>query len=199
MTPSRAEALQAPNLSRPAIAFSGFRAVATGDLAQVAAEAKPFADDRAAGPLLVFDAVTGDPVEIDFRGTVDQVRARVAAAVPQQPARAPGRPRLGVVGREVTLLPRHWEWLSQQRGGASAALRRLVEDAVRGDSRGGVVRTAREATYRFMSHIAGDLPRFEAASRALFAGDRDAFRRAVADWPADVRDHAIALSVAAFG
>jgi hypothetical protein len=120
------------------------------------------------------------------------------ALAEDEPPRGPGRPRLGVVAREVTLLPRHWEWLGEQPGGASAALRRIVDEARRGSHDKDRVRKAQEAAYRFLSAMAGDLPGFEEANRALFAGDAARFEREVAGWPSDVRDHATTLARAAF-
>src|SRR4029079_4156101 len=69
-----------------------------------------------------------------------------AAAEP----RGRGRPRLGVVAREGTLLPRHWEWLGTQPGGASVVLRKLVEEARRANGDADRTRAARDAAYRFM-------------------------------------------------
>lgn len=111
--------------------------------------------------------------------------------------RGPGRPKLGVVAREVTLLPRHWEWLADQPGGASAALRKLVERARRTGAAGDRRRRRLEAAYRFISAIAGDRPGFEAASRALFAGDRRRFQHLIRRWPVGVREHANRLVTAA--
>jgi hypothetical protein len=106
--------------------------------------------------------------------------------------RGRGRPRLGVVAREVTLLPRHWEWLNAQPGGASVALRKLVEAGMR--DRGAQERAMREAAYRFMSALAGDMPGFEEATRALFAGDAPGMAERMAPWPADIREHALRLA-----
>jgi len=106
------------------------------------------------------------------------------------------RPRLGVVAREITLLPRHWEWLAEQPGGASATLRRLVEDARRSEQ--DRARRAGEALDRFMQAMAGDLPHYEEASRAYWRGERDRFDQLVETWPADVRDHARRLAAAAW-
>jgi hypothetical protein len=113
--------------------------------------------------------------------------------------RGRGRPKLGVVAREVTLLPRHWDWLNTQPGGASVALRKLVEEARRTSGDRDRTRAAQEAAYHFMSAIAGDLPGFEEATRALFAYDRRRFGDLVAQWPEDVRDHAIRLAFADLG
>src|SRR6202042_2306098 len=132
--------------------------------------------------ILLFDGRTGGPIEIDLRGTVDDVLARlprtsgIAPAVenaePELPAnRGPGRPKLGVVAREITLLPRHWEWLARQSGGASVAIRKLVDQARRTTEDSDRLRAGAEATYRFMSAMSGNRPHYEEAIRALFAGD----------------------------
>ena len=168
-------------------AFADFKRIATGSHAEVAAELRHRTD---AGPVFVFDDVTGEPLDLDLRSD--------APAAEAPPVRAVGRPKLGVVAREVTLLPRHWDWLNSQPGGASVALRKLVEDARRVNADRDVVRNSREAAYRFMSAIAGHLPGFEEASRALFAGHGDRFEALVAAWPDDVRSHLHKLSAAAW-
>jgi len=99
-----------------------------------------------------------------------------------------------VVAREVTLLPRHWEWLAAQPGGASVALRKLVEAARRDHRDRDIQRQVQECAHRFMSAMAGDLPGYEEAIRALFADDQARFAGLVAPWPADVRDHALRLA-----
>lgn len=177
-------------------AFHGSRCIASGELAQVATKVKKVLDGGETEPILIFDDVTSEVVEVDFRGTVSDVLKRLeksAGADPNVP-RGPGRPKLGVVAREVTLLPRHWDWLNSQPGGASVALRKLVEEARRTHSGRDRVRRSQEAAYRFMSAIAGNLPGFEEATRALFAGNADRFDSIVASWPADIRDHARKLS-----
>src|SRR5271166_6628277 len=135
------------------IAFEGDRCIASGDLRTVARAAKETLDRRNDIAVLVFDGRTSAPTEIDFRGSLADVLARLPEdaeeAIP--PARGPGRPKLGVVAREVTLLPRHWEWLAQQPGGASVALRQLVEAARRAGDDKDRVRQAQEAAHRFMS------------------------------------------------
>jgi hypothetical protein len=186
------------------VAFEGDHRIAAGGLGDVARAAKEILDRRKDAAILVFDGVTGGPIEIDFRGTVADVQARlpkigatVAAAVPSAP-RGPGRPRLGVVAREVTLLPRHWDWLAQQPGGASVTLRKLVDGARRAGEDGDRVRRAQEAAYRFMSAMAGNRPHYEDAIRALFANDPARFGKLIAAWPADVRDHTHMLAETAF-
>lgn len=190
--------------------FEGFRRVASGGLGEVAARTKEVLERGEGGPVLIFDDRTGEQVELDFRGTTEDVLARLAepggegsaseaeadagAAAP----RGPGRPRLGVVAREVTLLPRHWEWLNGQPGGASVALRKLVEEARRANAGRDRVRRCREAAYRFLSSMAGNLPGFEESARALFAGDAGRFAATMAGWPADVRDQALRLASGSF-
>lgn len=172
-------------------AFDGHRQLASGDLAEVALAARQALLDGAAGPLLIFDDHSGRTLDLDLRGTPDDVLSRLVEHEPceQAPTRGPGRPKLGVVPREVTLLPRHWEWLAVQPGGASATLRRLVEDARRqsqGRDRG---RVAGEALDRFMLTMAGDLPGYEEAARAFWRQERDRFGELIAPWPHDVRTH----------
>jgi hypothetical protein len=197
-----------PGSAAAYIAFEGDRCLASGDLRSVISAAKATLDRRKEASILVFDGGTSGPIDIDFRGSIEDVMALLPAiaaapaAVEEDAAlpvpRGPGRPRLGVVAREVTLLPRHWEWLAQQSGGASVALRKLVEEARRTGEDKDRVRRAQEATYRFMSAVAGNKPNYEDAIRALFAGDPTGFEKLIGEWPADVRDHSSRLAVGAF-
>ena len=186
-------------------AFEGSRRIASGALGHVALKTKEVVDRGEQAPVLIFDDVTGEQIEVDFRGAPEEVLKRLTGprdAAPDHPdggaPRGPGRPRLGVVAREVTLLPRHWDWLNSQPGGASVALRKLVEEARRVNAGRDRVRRAREAAYGFMSAMAGNFPGFEEATRALFAGNSERFDKLVAPWPADVRDHARKLAAVAF-
>jgi hypothetical protein len=140
--------------------------------------------------VIVFSDETGAQIDLDLRGSDGDIVARYGA-----PPRRRGRPRLGVVAKEVTLLPQQWDWLQQQPGGASVALRCLVE-ASRRDSRS-LARAAANAAYAFMSAMAGNRPGFEEAARALFAADGDRFRTLTRDWPTDIRDHARRLAAPA--
>jgi hypothetical protein len=185
----------------PCTAFEDFRLIASGPLAEVLVAVKRVVDRREHGIVLIFDDRTADTIEVDLRGSAANVVARLPAP-PRPPAadepRGPGRPRLGVVAREVTLLPRHWEWLGQQPGGASVTLRKLVEQARRTNAGQDAIRTARERLYRFISVMAGNAPGFEEATRALFAGQRARFEALSRRWPRDVRDQALRLSGLAF-
>lgn len=204
----------------PCTAFAGHRRLAAGPLADVALAVKAALEEAPSDQrshVLTFDDTTGHVVDIDIRGSREDVLARLARAhaameaatadaatresalaqsgASTQASNAPrgrGRPRLGVIAREVTLLPRHWEWLNAQSGGASVALRKLVEAGMR--DRRVRERGMREAAYRFMSAMAGDMPGFEEAARALFADDAQALSRHMASWPADVREHATRLA-----
>lgn len=181
------------------IAFEGSTCVATGPLAEVALAVKAAVEKGVSREILVFDAVTSRPIEIDTRGTPDEVLARLApGSEGPAPARSPGRPKLGVVAREVTLLPRHWDWLRAQPGGASVTLRKLVDQARRTNGGKDRMRQAQDSAYRFMSAVGGDLPQFEEATRALFAGDPVVFAALIADWPADIRRHVEKLATAVF-
>ncbi len=169
----------------------------------MALAAKAIVDAGPASTIVVFDDQTGEFIDLDYRGTPADVARRVEAMAEAADARAdvprgPGRPKLGVVAREVTLLPRHWEWLATQPGGASITLRRLVEHARRASGGKDRVRRSQAAAYRFMSAMAGAEPGFEEAARALFAGSLERFDALVEGWPPDVRDHARRLAVGAF-
>jgi len=167
-------------------AFQGNHLLASGPAAEVILELRNLPEDAG---VLVFDDRTGKTIDLDIRGVM------VPPVVAEEP-RGRGRPKLGVVAREVTLLPRHWDWLSAQPGGASVVLRRLVDEARKSNGDRDRVRAAQEAAYNFMSAMAGNLPGFEEAARALFSHDRRKFSEQIAGWPVDVRDHAVKLAFA---
>jgi hypothetical protein len=191
-------------LSNTYTAFDGFHRLATGALAEVAVAAKRAISDRPDAAILVFSDRHGSVLDLDLRGDEGELRRRYAprtedvadhsTSEDHGAERGRGRPRLGVVAREVTLLPRHWEWLATQPGGVSAALRRLVEDARKSRQAIDFARARCEATYRVMAAMAGNLPSFEEASRALFARDDAGFRRQVAKWPDDLRQYVLLLA-----
>ena len=191
------------------IAFDGNQRIAAGTLSLVALKVKETADAHPLARILVFNAANSELIDFDCRGTPAQMLRRLNASIKEpslpadpMPERAtpvgPGRPRLGVVAREVTLLPRHWEWLSTQPGGASVALRKLVEHAKRTSASSDGIRQAQAAAYRFMSAMAGNLDGFEEAARALFAADRERFDALIASWPLDVQVHLQHLAEPAF-
>jgi hypothetical protein len=203
--------------------FDGFRRLASGPLPEAGLAARQALAAQSPHPVLVIDDATGRNVDLDLEGDDGEVARRLArvaqqlhpanasnapgdaaakdreATAPASPAEAAGprgrgRPKLGVVPKEVTLLPRHWDWLNTQPGGASVTLRRLVEDARRHGAAKDRARMAQERAYYFMLAIAGDLPGYEEATRALFAGDHARLAQQIAGWPEDVRAHALRLA-----
>ena len=176
-------------------AFRGTTILASGALSQVLAALKPQFDLDPGAVFLIFEDATGKQVDFDLRGTLSEVQARYA-----QPAQrvGPGRPKLGVVAREISLLPRHWEWLERQPSGASAAIRRLVDEARKLNPGEQQAKSAVEAAGRFLTAMAGNLPEYEEASRALYARDRTRFNDLSASWPEDIRLHAQRLIQGAF-
>lgn len=198
-------------------AFRGHQQLAAGPLREVARvvwhslrEVPP-----SLSAVLIFDDATGQVIDLEMRGdesdmlahleasarrqsttSIDAALAPVAVGDAEQAVgarRARGRPRLGVVAKEVTLLPRHWAWLGGQPGGASVALRRLVDDARRANAANDHAHATRDAAYRFMHAVAGDLPQFEEASRALYRDDRDRLGTILDAWPPDVRAFVLRL------
>jgi hypothetical protein len=174
-------------------AFIGHRLIGSGPAAEVVGKAKQAFDaDRNVLPM-VFDDSSGETIEVNLMGTEAEVLGRLTTA-PQDPdLKRVGRPRLGVVAREVTLLPRHWDWLAEQPEGASAALRKLVEEARRDPSGKDRARRSKAAADRFMRRMAGDLPLFEDAYRAFYAGDDVRMQQLTTAWPTDIREHLMRL------
>lgn len=170
------------------VAFAGSRRVAIGALGDVLPPLKRRFDKDPSEIVLVFETETGRQVDFDLRGSIEDVLAR--AAPPPDAPRGPGRPRLGVTSREVSLLPHHWTWLEEQPSGASAAIRRLVEHAIKAQPSKERAKRIRASLSRVLAAIAGDRPGYEEAMRALFRGDADLFASAIRKWPKDVRDYA---------
>jgi uncharacterized protein len=168
-------------------AFAGHRQVASGAWAQLLAETKRHLD-AGGEPVLIFGDETGSQIDVDFRGTLDEVLARAGAT--DTPRIGPGRPKLGVTSREVSLLPRHWEWLAEQPNGVSATLRRLVEAARKTTPRS---RRLRDAAYRFIWAVAGNFENAEEVIRALYAKEDSRLETLVEGWPNDIREHVLRL------
>lgn len=196
-------------------AFIGDRRLASGSAGTVALAIKRALGqpglEAAAETVLAFDDRSGRQIDFDLRGSDEEIVARLQPE-PQQPTageaeegrkerddrRTPGRPKLGVIAREVTLLPRHWEWLAEQPGGASVTLRKLVEQARAHDGGRRAMREAQQAADRFMLAMLGNQPGYEDASRALYAGDKQRFITLTKSWPRDLRDHVRRLAEPAF-
>lgn len=191
------------NEEREYIAFQNGERLARGSLAEVALQvAQATAVGSGGEQALVFDAHSSRPVDLDLRGSESDIRQRyspnLATGQVSPKTRGRGRPKLGVVGREVTLLPRHWEWLGRQPGGASVALRKLIEKARKDANPRDSIRAAQDTSYNFMHAVGGNLQGFEEAVRALYAGDQHRFDSQIEPWPADIRAHLKELSRAAF-
>lgn len=180
--------------SERCVAFSAADKIAEGAPRDVAVAMKAMLDADPGATLRAFDEETAQPLEFDLRGSAADVAGRYGADEP----RGPGRPRLGVTAREVTLLPRHWEWLAAQPGGASVTLRKLVETASRASENADRARAAQEKAYRFMAAAVGDQPGFEEACRALFACDEELFGEIACGWPTDLAAFATRLAGPAF-
>jgi hypothetical protein len=173
------------------VAFIGEEVIARGPLAEVVVLVKERIDAGEDRRVALFDEETGRIIDVDYSGSRTEVLSRLPSptgAPGESPRRGPGRPRLGVVSREISLLPRHWEWLSEQRGGASATLRRLVDEARKNEGREAIQRRAIDAAHRFLWDIAGNQPDFEEVTRALFAKDFSRCRRLTGGWPSGIRE-----------
>jgi len=158
------------------VLFEGTTPLAEGSYPALAAQRETLTPE-ARGSALILNLATGD------------IAYGPDPAPPQSapPGASRGRPKLGVVSGEVTLLPRHWQWLKAQRGGASATLRRLIDEARRAGQGEAEAKARQERCYRFMTHLGGDLPGYEDALRALFAGDEATFAEAIKPWPEGLR------------
>ncbi|MFB5676923.1 DUF2239 family protein [Paenibacillus terreus] len=187
-------------------AFLGVGVVASGSLQQVVTTVKDTLDDKDLTQLFIFDDSTGKQIDVDFRGKTDDVLKRLGeqfgdlsgTEVNHQPTRRVGRPKLGVVSGEVTLLPRHWEWLKSQPGGASVTLRKLIDEARHAGEKQSKIRESQEATYNFMTAMAGNFHQYEEALRALYAGDLDRFYHFIDDWAPDIRNYVKRLAANSF-
>ena len=167
-------------------AFVGSQQIAAGTLPEILPPVKARYNEPNPQLILIFEDHGGRQVDFELRGTLDEVLAR---ELPQKAKTGPGRPKLGVVSREVSLLPRHWEWLEQQPSGSSAALRRLVDQARKNEPNLQRQRRAQEAAGRFMTAVAGNFPGFEEATRALYSGNQSTLAEQIGDWPADIRKY----------
>jgi hypothetical protein len=182
-------------------AFEGTHRLVQGALQDVVLKIKKRLGKAENSSILIFSDETGKTMDFNFQGNEGDVLKRLEIYVSKdEPGEAsgPGRPKLGVVSREVSLLPRHWEWLATQPGGASATIRKLIEDARKKSSGHVSIKLIQERTYRFMSVMAGDLEGYEEALRALYKSDRKALINYIQDWPRDIKDHVLEMAAPAF-
>lgn len=182
-------------------AFENHSLLFHGPLADVVLKVKQRLGKSDHSSVLIFSDSTGKILDFNFQGSEKEVakRLEVYTQDPQPHEQSgPGRPKLGVMSREISLLPRHWEWLATQPGGASATLRKLVEDAKKKTEGTLSIKQIQERTYKFMSVLAGDLPGYEEALRALYKRDKRGFLEHSTPWPKDIRKHSLALSKSIF-
>ncbi len=182
-------------------AFEGFQKLISSDLEKVLLTVKKRLKVNRDSNILIFSDSTGKQMDFDLSGTDSEVIERykiyTAKTIPSQPA--VGRPKLGVVPREISLLPSHWEWLNNQAGGASSTIRLLIEEKIKSNSSNKlIIKTSQEVTYKFLSSLAGNLPNFEEAIRYLYRSDRKKFVELISDWHKDIVEHALTLASAAF-
>ncbi|MEK6749951.1 MAG: DUF2239 family protein [Pseudomonadota bacterium] len=183
-------------------AFDGFKIISQGSLEVVALDVKRHLKAHRDARILIFSDTSGKQMDFDLSGTEKEVLERLKIFKPQEPPvqpSGPGRPKLGVITREIALLPHQWEWLSNQTGGSSVALRRLVDEKINSGTLGkDKVKQMQEAAYSFLSAIAGDFPNFEEAIRFLYRRDKKKFKELISTWPNDVATHAMALANTSF-
>lgn len=183
-------------------AFEDHKILSQGSLEDVVSKVKKRFEKSPASQIVIYSDATGKSMDFNFQGTEKEVLKRLEVYTTPQSATAvssgPGRPKLGVISREVSLLPKHWEWLATQSGGASNTLRKLVEESMKKTSGVNTVKMAQERTYKFMSVEAGDLENYEEALRALYRKDKERFSNEIKTWPRDVQKHIIELSKAVF-
>lgn len=178
-------------------AFEGNKQIFQGPLSDVVLKIKKRLGKEENSSILIFSNSSGKTIDFNFHGHERDVQRRLEVYVTEEAPTentGPGRPKLGVISREISLLPRHWEWLATQTGGTSATLRNLVEEAKKKSANGNQIKQAQERTYKFMSAIAGDFEGYEEALRALYKKDKKNFLAQIQSWPCDVKDHAIEMA-----
>ena len=183
-------------------AFEDHKILSQGFLEDVVLKVKKRLEKSPESQIVIYSDATGKSMDFNFQGSEKEVLKRLEVyTTPENTTEAssgPGRPKLGVISREVSLLPKHWEWLATQSGGASNTLRKLVEENMKKTSGVLTVKTAQERTYKFMSVEAGDLENYEEALRALYRKDKERFTSEIKTWPRDVQKHILELAKPVF-
>lgn len=185
------------NLEQTYTAFNNQHLLIQGPLEKVVLKVKKHIEQHPTSAILIFSDTTGKEMDFDLRGSEQDVLQRLEKFIGKdEPSlnTGPGRPKLGVISREVSLLPRHWEWLSTQPGGASVTLRRLIDETRKQSSSREIIKQAQERAYKFMTTMAGNLMNYEEALRALFSKDKKLFEDHVSDWPKDIKKHTLKLA-----
>lgn len=189
-----------PTRETECTAFFGTQKIARGNIVDVIPAVKAFFEKSGENPVLLFDNTTSAPIEIDFRGSTEEILSNISSVSEDSEKKPlnPGRPKLGVISREISLLPRHWEWLSLQQKGASATIRTLVEEAKKKTAPQDEIQKAQNSLHTFMTAIAGNMPGYEEALRALYSGEKKRFSEVISAWTKDVREHTEELAKKAF-
>jgi uncharacterized protein len=183
-------------------AFDRFKIISQGNLEEVALDVRRHLKTNREARILIFSDFSGRQMDLDLSGSEKDTleRLKIFKTPDLNPSQSgPGRPKLGVVPREISLLPSHWEWLSTQPGGSSATIRRLVEEMMKINASGkDKSKHAQETVYTFLNAIAGDLPNFEEALRFLYRRDKKRFKDLISSWPEDLVRHTLTLASEAF-
>lgn len=174
--------------------FAGETRLAGGNPADVARAIKAVLQGGERRILRVFRDHDAMPATFDATLDVDAISNALLETRGGSGRRGQGRPRLGVFAREVTLLPRHWAWLSAQPGGASVTLRKLVDAASHAPFADREERPEAAGLDRFVTAMASMLPWNKEALRAFMLGEEERFVAISENWPADLRDYARQLA-----
>lgn len=190
------ENMDKAHISNTYTVFEAAKMLFRGSLTEVVVKVKKRLGKSDHSPCSIFSDDTGKAIDFNFQGSEKDVLKRLEIFVSETPLEnsGPGRPKLGVISREVSLLPRHWEWLATQAGGASAVLRRLVDEAKKKSAEGNAIKQAQERVYKFLSVMAGDMPGYEEALRALYRKEEKKFALQIEAWPEDVKAYVLELA-----
>lgn len=174
-------------------AFDNTSIIAHGSLRDVILKTKKILGKSENSSFLIFSDSTGKTIDFNFQGTEKEILKRLEIFVSNSDEKIelarPGRPKLGVISREISLLPRHWEWLATQSSGASSSIRNLIEDAIKKSTSKVSLKQQQEKVYRVMTTLAGDLDGYEEAIRSLYKRDRESFIKFTKGWSKDLRSY----------
>ena len=175
-------------------AYGPTSCIGQGELTDVALAAHRFLRTHPDQSALILQDSTCQIIDLDLSGD-EALLERKANHYPIR-SQAPVPDSKDPITGEITLLPRHWQWLAEQGGNASATLRRLIDEARRDPKQkaDNECRRRQQLTYRFCQALCGDFQGYEDALRALYAADKDSFKTHISTWPADFALRAEALA-----
>lgn len=134
--------------------------------------------------VLVFNDQTGQQIDLDLSGSEDDLKQRYTEV---EYVKKVGRPKLGVISREITLQQKHWNWLDQQSSSASAVIRKLIDKELNDPSSESNIMLAKQAIDHFMLAMLGNMPNYEEATRALYQGNKSHFLALIHNYPKDLK------------